>query len=204
MFDVAQIVQAGGLALIAAIVFAEVGLMVGFFLPGDTLLLTAGVFAGQGKLPLAGTIIVIALAAMAGDNTAYLIGHKLGRRLFRKPNGLIFRQEYIVKAEKFYEIYGSKTALIAHFLPIIRTFSPLLSGVAKMPYAKFTLFDAIGDIAWALSITLLGYFVGTRIPNINHYIMLFLAVVVTASFGPTLYHLIKAFRERHRTSQGSD
>lgn len=198
MLDVNSIIAAGGLALIALIIFAEVGLMVGFFLPGDTLLLSAGIFAAQGKLPLEWTIAVIAVAAILGDNTAYLIGHKLGPRLFRKKDGLIFRHEYVVKAEKFYEIYGSKTALLAHWLPIIRTFAPLLAGVGKMHYPKFAVYDAIGDCAWAAAVTLLGYFVGSKIPDIDHYIMLTLAIVIVASFGPSAYHLIKAIRERRK------
>lgn len=198
MFDVSHIVAAGGLALIALIVFAEVGLMVGFFLPGDTLLLSAGIFAAQGKLPIVWTITVIAIAAILGDNTSYFIGHKLGPRLFRKKDGVIFRQEYVQKAEEFYGKYGNKTALLAHWVPIVRTFAPLLAGVGKMRYRTFAIFDAIGDIAWATAVTLLGYFVGSRIPNIDHYILLVLALVIIASFGPSAYHIIKAFRTRRQ------
>jgi membrane-associated protein len=198
MFDVTHIVAAGGLALIALIIYAEVGLMVGFFLPGDTLLLSAGIFAAQGKLPIVWSIVVIAIAAILGDNTSYFIGHKLGPRLFRKKDGIIFRQEYVQKAEDFYAKYGNKTALLAHWVPIIRTFAPLLAGVGKMHYRTFALLDAIGDIAWATAVTLLGYFVGSRIPNIDHYILLVLAIVIVASFGPSVYHLIKALRTRRQ------
>lgn len=201
MFDVSGIIAAGGLALIVLIVYAEVGLMVGFFLPGDTLLLSAGIFAAQGKLPIEWTIPLIALAAILGDNTGYFIGHKLGPRLFRKKDGIIFRQEYVEKAEKFYEIYGNKTALLAHWLPIIRTFAPLLAGVGKMHYPTFVIFDAIGDIAWATAVTLLGYFIGTRIPNIDHYIMLAVAAAVIISFSPTAYHLVKAYRTRRQKAE---
>jgi membrane-associated protein len=198
MFDVTHIVAAGGLALIALIIYAEVGLMVGFFLPGDTLLLSAGIFAAQGKLPIVWSIVVIAIAAILGDNTSYFIGHKLGPRLFRKKDGIIFRQEYVQKAEDFYAKYGNKTALLAHWVPIIRTFAPLLAGVGKMHYRTFALLDAIGDIAWATAVTLLGYFVGSRIPNIDHYILLVLAIVIVASFGPSVYHLIKTIRTRRQ------
>src|SRR5580698_9587516 len=121
MFDVSHLIQAGGLLLIAAIIFGESGMFIGFFFPGDTLLLTAGVFAAQGKLPLALSILVIAVAAIAGDNTGYHIGKRYGRRLFRKPDGLIFRREYVERAEKFYERFGSRTMLIAHFVPVVRT-----------------------------------------------------------------------------------
>ena len=199
MFDVSHIVAAGGLALIALIIFSEVGLMVGFFLPGDTLLISAGIFAAQGKLPIVWTITVIAIAAILGDNTSYFIGHKLGPRLFRKKDGIIFRQEYVQKAEDFYAKYGNKTALLAHWVPIVRTFAPLLAGVGKMHYRTFAIYDAIGDVAWATAVTLLGYFVGSRIPNIDHYILLVLALVIVASFGPTIYHLVKAYRTRRNS-----
>lgn len=201
MFDVTHIVAAGGLLLVAAIIYSEVALMLGFFLPGDTLLLSVGIFAAQGKLPLVWSIAVIALAAILGDNTSYHIGHKLGPRLFRKKDGLIFRHEYVERAEKFYEKYGNKAALLAHWVPIVRTFAPLLAGVGKMHYRTFALYDAVGDVAWAIIVTLLGYFVGSRIPNIDHYILLVLAVVIVVSFGPSAYHLVKAIRTRRRKSE---
>src|SRR5437870_286924 len=115
MFDVSNLIQTGGLLVIAAIIFAESGMFVGFFFPGDTLLLSAGVFAAQGKLPLVLTIVIIALAAIAGDNAGYHIGKRYGRRLFRKPDGLVFRQQYVQQAEAFYDRFGSKTMLVAHF-----------------------------------------------------------------------------------------
>src|ERR1700744_1841998 len=145
MLNVDHIIQAGGLLLIAAIIFGESGMFIGFFFPGDTLLLTAGIFAAQGKLPLAWAIIVISAAAIAGDNVGYHIGKRYGRRLFRKPDGIIFRQEYIQRAEEFYERFGSRTMLISHFVPVVRTFVPPVAGVAKMDYKQFVIFDAIGD-----------------------------------------------------------
>lgn len=198
MFDVSHIIQAGGLLLIAAIIFGESGMFIGFFFPGDTLLLTAGVFAAQGKLSLAGAIIVVALAAIAGDNVGYHIGKRYGRRLFRKPDGLIFRQEYVERAEKFYERFGSRTMLIAHFVPVVRTFVPPVAGVAKMDYKQFVFFDAIGDIAWAVIVILVGYWFGTKIPNIDHYIVLAVLAVMIITLGPTLYHLTKALLEKRR------
>lgn len=200
MFDVTSLIQFGGLALVAAIIFGEVALMIGFFLPGDTLLLGAGVFAGQGKLPLALTIAVIAAAAIAGDNVAYLVGQKLGPRLFSKPDGVIFKQKYVAQAHAFYAKHGNKTALLAHWLPIVRTFAPLLAGVSTMPYRKFVVYDAIGDCAWTTAIVLLGYFVGTRIPNIDHYVLLAVGAVIVLSFAPTIYHLFKALRTRRAGS----
>lgn len=199
MFDVSHIIQAGGLILIAAIIFSESGMFIGFFFPGDTLLLTGGVFAAQGKLPLLWLIVVVAVAAIAGDNTGYHIGRRWGRRLFRKPDGLIFRQEYVQRTERFYERFGSRTMLIAHFVPVVRTFVPPVAGVAHMNYKKFVVFDAIGDTSWAIIVTMVGYWFGTKIPNIDHYIVLAVVAVMLITLGPTFYHVTKAILEkRHK------
>ena len=198
MFDVTNIVQSGGLLLLALFLYSEVGLFLGFFLPGDTLLLTAGIYARQGTLPLAGVLVIAAIAAIAGDNTAYLIGRKLGRRLFKKPDSVLFDPNHVLKAEKFYERYGTKAVAFAHFLPVVRTFTPLLAGVAKMPYRKFLTFDAIGDTAWAVALTLLGYYVGSRIPNIDHYILLIVIIVVICSISPTLFQIGKRILKKRR------
>lgn len=198
MLSVDHIIQTGGLLLIAAIIFGESGMFIGFFFPGDTLLLSAGVFAGQGKLSLAWTILVIALAAIAGDNVGYHIGKRWGRQLFRKPDGLVFRQEYVQRAEKFYERFGSRTMLLAHFVPVVRTFAPAVAGVARMDYKQFVVFDAIGDSAWAILVTLIGYWFGTKIPNIDHYILLAVGGVMVFTLGPTFYHVAKALLAKRR------
>ena len=189
--NVNDIIQSGGLFVLAVIVYAEVGLLLGFFLPGDTLLIAAGIYAHQGHLSIVAVIVVVAVAAILGDNTGYFIGRKLGPRLFYKPDGVIFNKKHIDTAEKFYEKYGAKTLLISHFLPIIRTFQPVLAGAAHMPYKKFLTFNIIGDLFWAISVPLLGYYVGSRIPNIDKYIMLVLLFAILASVGPALYHLVK-------------
>jgi membrane-associated protein len=199
MFDVSHIIQAGGLLLIAALIFGESGMFIGFFFPGDTLLLTAGIFAAQGKLPLFWSIVVIAIAAILGDNTGYHIGKRYGRRLFRKPDGVIFRQEYIQRAEGFYERFGSRTMLIAHFVPVVRTFVPPVAGVAKMDYKQFVIFDAIGDTAWAIIVTMIGYWFGTKIPNIDHYILLAVLAVMLITLGPAVYHIVKALLEKSKS-----
>jgi membrane-associated protein len=191
MFDVTHIIQTGGLLLIALIIFAESGMMVGFFFPGDTLLLSAGILAASGKLSLATTMVVIAAAAILGDNIGYQIGKSLGPRLFRKKDGLVFRKEYIDRAEAFYENYGSKTMLLAHFIPIVRTFAPVTAGAGKMNRKLFILFDAIGDIAWTVALTLFGYYVGSKIPGIDKYIEPLLIFIVLIFLAPTLYHIFK-------------
>lgn len=198
VFDVDQIIQAGGLLLIGAIIFAESGMFVGFFLPGDTLLLAAGVFAAQGKISVISVIAVVTIAAIAGDNVGYHIGKRYGRKLFSKPDGVIFRQQYVEQAENFYEKWGSKTMLLAHFVPIVRTFAPPVAGVAHMNYKQFVIFDAIGILAWAITVTMVGYWFGSKIPNIDNYIMLAVGAVVVITLGPTIYHLIKALIEKRK------
>ena len=191
MFDVTHLIQVGGLFLIAAIIFSESGMMVGFFLPGDTLLFSAGILAATGKLGLASTLCVIAAAAIAGDNVGYHIGSKLGRRLFNKPDSAVFRKEHIDRAEAFYERHGSKTMLVAHFVPIVRAFVPVTAGAARMPYGQYVVFDAIGDIAWTLALTFLGYFVGSRIPGIEKLIDPLLLCIVLIFLAPTLWHVLR-------------
>jgi membrane-associated protein len=193
MFSVTHIIQSGGLLLLGLFLFAEVGLFLGFFLPGDTLLIAAGVYAMQGKLSIVGVIVVAAIAASAGDSTSYFIGRKLGPKVFVKDSSILFRKDHVMKAEAFFDKHGSKTILIAHFLPIIRTFSPLLAGVGRMRYKRFVVFDVIGDSAWAIIISLAGYYVGSRIPNIDHYILLVLAGVITVSLVPTIYQVIRHY-----------
>jgi len=191
MFDINHLIQTGGLLLIAAIIFAESGMMVGFFLPGDTLLISAGIFAAQGKLSLALCLVVISLAAIIGDNTGYLIGKHLGPRVFKKKDSLIFRQEYLNRAEVFYEKYGNKTMLVAHFVPVIRAFVPVTAGAGHMSHRKFILFDAIGDIAWTFIITLFGYFVASKIPGVEKYVEPVLIAVILLTVVPSLIHLLR-------------
>lgn len=198
MFDVESIIQGGGLLLIALIIFAESGMFVGFFFPGDTLLIAAGIFAAQGHLNLAVTIVVIAVAAIAGDNIGYHIGRRYGRRLFRKSDGIVFRKEYVDHAEKFFARFGNKAMLLAHFVPVVRTFAPSAAGMAHMDRRQFIIYDAVGDITWAVSLTLLGYFFGTLIPDLDHYILLAVAAVMVITFVPALYHLAQAIRKSRR------
>lgn len=200
MFDVNAWIQTGGLLLIAAIIFAESGMFVGFFFPGDTLLLSAGVFAAQGKLHLASLLPVVAAAAILGDNIGYQLGQRFGRHLFERDNSIIFNRAHLHKSEAFFARYGNKAMLLAHFVPVIRTFAPAAAGISRMPRAKFVIYDAIGDIAWAVLVTLVGYWFGRRIPNIDHYILAAVGFVVLATLGPTLYHLAKALVRKRRAT----
>jgi membrane-associated protein len=199
MFDVANIIESGGLLLIGIIVFAETGLLIGFFLPGDTLLLSAGVFAAQHKLPLGWAILVIILASIAGNVVGYNIGKHGGKRVFNKTDGLFFRQEYIIRAEKFYKEHGGKTILFARFVPIVRTFAAVIAGTAHMDFKLFMAFNILGGILWGGGLTLLGYLFGSRIPNIDHYVLPVVLAATILSFGPMLYHLGRSYLESKKT-----
>ena len=166
-------------------------MMVGFFFPGDTLLFTAGILAASGRLPIVEVLTIIAVAAILGDNVGYHIGKYFGRRLFSKPDSFIFRKEYIQRAERFYEKYGSRTMLLAHFVPVVRTFAPVTAGAGNMPLVKFMIYDAIGDISWAALVTLSGYFIGSRIPGIENFLEPIMILIVVVFLGPTLYHLAR-------------
>ena len=187
MFNVTHLIETGGLLLIGLMVFAESGLMVGVFLPGDTLLLSAGVLAAGHKLSIVNACIVIAVAAIAGDNLGFQIGRSLGPRLFRKKDGIVFRKEYIDRAERFYEKYGGRAMAIEHFLPVIRSFAPITAGASSMNRGLFILCNAIGDIVWAVGFTLFGYFVGSKIPHIDKYIEPAVIGVVLIFVLPALY-----------------
>jgi membrane-associated protein len=205
MLNPTSLIESGGVIVVGLIIFAESGMFVGFFFPGDTLLLSGGVFAAQGKLSLLFLIITVIIAAIAGDNTGYQIGYSLGGRLFAKGDGLFFRKRYVEESEKFYERYGSKTMMLAHFIPIVRTFAPIVAGAGKMHRVRFFIFDAIGDISWAIIVIMLGYWFGQRIPNIDHYILPTVGAVVILSFGPVVYHVGKTLLElRKKRSKSND
>lgn len=208
-----SIAQAG-LWLIALIIFTESGLLVGFFLPGDTLLIAAGVLAAQGVLPIEWTIITIATAAIVGDNVGYTIGQYSGKKLFHKKDGVLFRHEYVERAQEFYEKHGGKTIILARFIPIIRTFAPMVAGIGKMPRGKFFAYNVIGAIIWSTSVTLLGYWVGSKIPGIGDYLEYAIIFVVSMSLLPAIWHIVrdkksrqmiknklKSFTKRSRTTE---
>ena len=190
MFDVESIIRSGGILIIMLIIFAESGMLVGFFLPGDTLLFGAGILAATGALPLWWTILAISVAAIAGDNVGYQIGKSLGPRLFKKDSA-VFRHEYIMKAEAFYEKHGSKTMLLSHFVPLVRTFVPVTAGAARMNRKLYVIFDAIGCTTWAVSTTLIGYYLGTRFPGIQKYLDPVLLGVIVVFLTPTLFHILR-------------
>lgn len=186
----------GGLIAIGLTVFAESGLLIGFFLPGDTLLFGAGIIAAQGVLPIQWLIATIIVAAILGDNVGYSIGRRFGRQLFNKKDGLIFRQEYLQRAEEFYKKHGGKTIIMARFIPIIRTFAPVVAGIGTMSHKKFLAYNIIGGVLWGISLPLAGYYIGSRLPWLQNYIEPAIIAVVVLSIGPALIHLLRDARFR--------
>lgn len=188
--DPEAIAQAGVL-IIALIVFTESGLLVGFFLPGDTLLIAAGMVAAQGSISIEVTIAAIVAAAIIGDNVGYTIGQYSGKRLFHKKDSVLFRHEYVERAQAFYDKHGGKTIILARFVPIVRTFAPVVAGIGKMPRSKFFAYNVVGAILWGVSLPLLGYFLGTRFPGLGHYLEYAIIAVIFLSFVPAAYHIFQ-------------
>jgi len=194
--SVNTIIETGGILLIAAIVFAESGLLVGFFLPGDTLLFGAGLYASQGRISLPLLLVAVILAAVLGDNVGYSIGRRAGHRIFKKKDSLFFKHEYIEKAELFYEKHGGKTIIMARFMPIVRTFAPVVAGVGKMSRQRFFSFNIVGGILWGAGMPLLGYFVGSKIPHLDKYIEVVLLGVVGLSLLLAFSHVLREKENR--------
>jgi len=190
-FDLAQIIQTVGYIGLFAIVFAESGLFFGFFLPGDSLLLTAGLLASQGKLDLAVLLVIIPVAAILGDGVGYWFGNRAGGRIFSRDESLLFRRKNLQAARAFYDRHGGKTILLARFLPFIRTFAPIVAGAVGMPYRRFLIFNVAGALVWGVGVTLAGYFLGQAIPNIDRYFVAVVAAVIVVSALPAAVHLAK-------------
>jgi membrane-associated protein len=195
IYDVEFLVRTGGLVALVVIVFVETGLLVGFFLPGDSLLVTAGIFAARGDLDLVTLNASLSLAAIAGDSVGYGIGVRTGPKIFTREDSLFFNRKHLISAKEFYERHGGFTIFIARFMPIIRTFAPVVAGVGAMPYRKFIAYNVFGGIFWVLSMTLAGYFLGTLVPNIQERIHLVIAIVIVLSLLPAI---IKFFSERSK------
>lgn len=181
----------GGLIAIGATVFAESGLLIGFFLPGDTLLFGAGILASQGTLPLGWLLAVIIVSAIVGDNVGYSIGRRTGPRIFKKQDSILFKHEHIARAEEFYEKHGGKTIILARFVPIVRTFAPMVAGIGKMPRQKFLLYNAVGGIIWGGGVTLAGYWFGSKVPWVEHYITPIILTVIVLSIVGSMIHIFK-------------
>ena len=195
IYDVEALVRVGGLMALIAIVFVETGLFVGFFLPGDSLLVTAGLFAAKGDLGLWSIFLFVSLAAIVGDTVGYTIGARTGPKIFTREDSLLFHKKHLITTKEFYDRYGGVTIIIARFMPIVRTFAPLVAGVGGMEYRRFVFYNIAGGIGWVVSMTSLGYFLGKAVPGIDRHIHVVIAVVIFLSLLPAI---IKLARDRWR------
>jgi membrane-associated protein len=198
--DVETLVRVGGLTAMTAIVFAETGLMVGFFLPGDSLLVTAGVFAAAGKLNIWSLNALLMAAAVAGDTAGYWFGRRVGPALFKRPKSLLFNPDHLRRAHDFYEKHGGKTIIIARFMPIIRTFAPIVAGMGEMNYRRFLSFNVFGGVFWVASMTGIGYFLG-RIPGVREHIEVVILIVVFLSILPGIIAFGREWMKKRRSAR---
>jgi membrane-associated protein len=193
--DPKHLIEAFGTLGLFAVVFAESGLLFGFFLPGDSLLFTAGLLASQGSLNYAVIVSGCFAAAVVGDQVGYYIGRRAGPAVFRRPDSRFFKQKNVDRAKAYFDAHGSKTIVLARFIPIVRTFAPVVAGVAQMEYRRFVTFNVIGGFLWAVGVTTLGYLLGSTIPNIDRYLLPIVLVIVCVSFVPVFLELAKVRRE---------
>jgi membrane-associated protein len=194
LYNVQDLVQWGGPVLVCIIVFVETGLFVGFFLPGDSLLVTAGVLASAGHLKLFWLLIPVTLCAIVGDQLGYWIGRKMGQGLYKREESRFFKRRHLESAHAFYEKHGGKTVIMARFVPIIRTFCPPVAGAARMTYSHYLTYDIFGGFFWVWGMILTGYFLGRAVPHIDKQIHWVIAVVIVLSLIPAAIHGWKARR----------
>ncbi len=201
MFDLISIIKVGGYLAVGGIVFAESGLLVGFFLPGDSLLFTAGFLASQGYLNIVALIIVTFVAAVVGDTVGYLFGKKVGPKIFTRDESIFFDKQHIARAQKFYDAHGGKAVTLARFMPVVRTFAPIVAGVGQMPYRSFVFYNVLGALLWAVGLPLIGFFAGSYIPNVDKYLMPIIAGILLLSVSPAILHLIRHKHDRDQAIQ---
>jgi membrane-associated protein len=199
LLDPEQLIASGGLALLTTIIFAETGLLFGFFLPGDSLLFIAGFLAsdaGGNQLPALPIVLAcVFVAAVLGDQVGYLFGRKVGPTLFSRPDSRLFKQDHVRKAEHFFERHGAKTIVLARFVPIVRTFAPVVAGVGRMHYRTFVTYNVVGALLWAVGITTLGYFLG-QVDVVKDHVELAVLAVVALSLVPMAVEILRHRRQR--------
>ena len=196
MFDLVSLIKTAGYLGLFGIIFAESGLFIGFFLPGDSLLFTAGFLASQGYLNIWVLVLLTFVAAVLGDNFGYAFGKKIGPAIFKRDDSVFFHKDHLEKAKIFYQHNGPKTIVLARFLPVIRTFAPIVAGAGQMEYRVFVFFNILGGFLWAVGLSLLGYFLGNVIPGIDQYLIPIILAIIILSSLPTVVHLLKAHRKR--------
>jgi membrane-associated protein len=191
MFNLVDLIKTAGYLGLFGIIFAESGLFFGFFLPGDSLLFTAGFLASQNFLNIYLLIGLTFLAAVLGDNTGYWFGKKTGPKIFSKEDSLLFHKDHIKKAEDFFTKYGPKTIIFARFVPIVRTFAPILAGVGRMEYRTFFFYNLVGGFLWTAGLSSLGYYLGQAVPNIDKYLLPIVITIIIVSILPNIYQILK-------------
>ncbi len=191
LFNSTLILKSLGVFGLLAIIFAESGLFFGFFLPGDSLLFTAGLLSSQGFLPFSVILPSVIIAAILGDSVGYAFGRKIGPKIFTKKDSLFFSKKYAERAAVFFEEKGGSSLILARFIPIVRTFIPIMAGVGKMEYKKFIMYNSLGGILWGGGALTLGYFLGRTVPNIDHYILPIVIIIIIVSFIPGLREILK-------------
>jgi membrane-associated protein len=199
-YSLDDLIRWGGYAVLFAIVFVETGLLVGFFLPGDSLLITAGLVAAAGGLNIWWLNVLLVVAAVVGDAVGYTIGARLGPRVFRQEKSLLFNPRHLERTRAFYAKHGAKTIVIARFVPIIRTFAPVVAGAGRMPYRRFVFYNVAGGVGWVTSMTGAGYLLGQAIPDIGSRVHVVVLIVVILSVIPIVVEIV---RERRRRSASS-
>jgi len=208
LLDAGYLVRTAGTAGVIAIVFAETGLLAGFFFPGDSLLFTAGLFSSPGRhhgahLNLAIILPGVLIAAIAGAQVGYLIGRRIGPPLLRREDSRLFKHEYVERAQAYFDRQGAKTILLARFIPVVRTFANPMAGVAGMDVRTFTTYNVIGGVVWAGGVTIAGYELGDHISNVDRYLLPIIAAVILVSFIPVAVEVVRARRNRARTTSSS-
>ncbi len=196
--DLAVLIKTVGLIGLFVIVFAETGLFLGFFFPGDSLLFVAGLLAAQGFFSPEALIVTIAVAAITGNMAGYWFGARVGPKLFDREDSLFFKKQYVHRAQAFYDEHGAKTIALARFVPIVRTFAPIVAGIARMRYRAFLLYNIIGGFVWTVLLVLIGYLFGNLISDVDRYILPVILAIVILSFLPAVLHILK---ERKRLGQ---
>lgn len=199
--NIKELVTWAGYPGLAAIIFSETGLLVGFFLPGDSLLVTAGLFAAAGYFDISILIPLLILCAVFGNASGYFIGKKSGQALYHRKESRFFKKQHLLKTKEFYEHYGPITIVMAQFMPFARTFAPVVAGIAEMKYTKFASFNIIGAVAWITSMILIGYFLGSTVPDIDKNIQYVIAIVIFLSLLPGI---IKYLQVKHGKKQSAE
>jgi membrane-associated protein len=202
VFDVDTIIRTGGLLAIAAIVFAESGILIGLVLPGDSLLIAAGLFAADGKLPIEWLIPIVIVAAIVGYEVGYVFGERVGPKIFKRKGGFLFREEYMGRTEKFFEKYGAITVLGARFIAHVRTLVSVIAGASHMDRRKYTFFNIVGAILWGGGLTFLSYWLGTRVSNIDRYVIPVVLASLIILYSFTIWKLAQTPEKRRNLKKG--